>query len=310
MNRESVNNFPVPGDDDLSSNNSEDELQYDSDREDGYTRYMDNIPVIADLEELSNELIINEDHSMEDDSNSSQEPKNVEWKNFEGKQKKFKFTGSTGFIKELPKDMKPIEAFSLFVDDEVIVDCLEENDVGPFNQGLTSTSQNPRIKKLKPLAVIAYERAKSGIGLSGQIIPFVKALQKGMKWYRKLGLQLILGISLINALIVYRLATNHKIHIRVFKEQLIAELLGSNIVTKATDPSHQKRQPITHNITIRKDENGKKIRRTCVFCYSQKKQCLGRVEARRNTKKPTTYCPVCPKQPHLCIECFAKYHER
>ena len=55
---------------------------------------------------------------------------------------------------------------------------------------------------LKPLAVVEYNEGKCGMDYSDQMVSYATTIRKGIKWYRKLGIQLLLGISVVNALTV------------------------------------------------------------------------------------------------------------
>ena len=54
---------------------------------------------------------------------------------------------------------------------------------------------------------------------------YVTTLRKGIKWYRKLGLELLLGISMVNAWVVYKHVTKKTIKIRTFREEVVKDLL-------------------------------------------------------------------------------------
>ena len=62
----------------------------------------------------------------------------------------------------------------------------------------------------KPLAVLAYNRGKGGIDLSDQMASYVTTLRKGVKWYRKLATELLLGMAVVNARVAYKEATKKK----------------------------------------------------------------------------------------------------
>ena len=49
---------------------------------------------------------------------------------------------------------------------------------------------------------------------------FYATIRKGIKWYRKLGIQLLLGISVVNASTVYEIATRKNINIGIFRQLL------------------------------------------------------------------------------------------
>ena len=85
---------------------------------------------------------------------------------------------------------------------------------------------------LKPLAVVEYNEAKCGINYSDQMVFYATTIRKGIKWYRKLAIQLLLGISVVNTLTVYKIATRKDINIRIFRELLATKLLGLSKNTK------------------------------------------------------------------------------
>ena len=79
---------------------------------------------------------------------------------------------------------------------------------------------------MKPLAVAEYNEGKCGIDYSDQMVSYATTIRKGIKWYGKLGIQLLLAIPVVNALTVYKIATRKDINIRIFRESLAAKLLG------------------------------------------------------------------------------------
>ena len=52
----------------------------------------------------------------------------------------------------------------------------------------------------KPLAVVEYNEGKCGIHYSDQMVSYATIIIKAIKWYGKLGIRLLLGISVVNAL--------------------------------------------------------------------------------------------------------------
>ncbi|CAK9810760.1 PiggyBac transposable element-derived protein 4 [Anthophora quadrimaculata] len=101
-------------------------------------------------------------------------------------------------------------------------------------------------------------------------------------------------------------ATNKKIEIRKFRELLVTELLSPE---NAMPDNHRKKpRNMSHHLEIRKNQQGKPIRRMCALCYQKKRQTAERQEAKKNVKKTTTYCSSCPKSPQMCLECFNEHH--
>ncbi|KAI4487890.1 hypothetical protein M0802_011709 [Mischocyttarus mexicanus] len=63
-----------------------------------------------------------------------------------------------------------------------------------------------------------------------------------------------------------------------------------------------------HRLEVRKNQLDKPIRRMCIPCYQKKRLTLDRNKARKNVKKPTTYCAGCPESPQMCSQCFNDHH--
>ena len=144
---------------------------------------------------------------------------------------------------------------------------------------------------LKPLAVVEYNEGNCGINYSDQMFFYAATIRKGIKWYRKLGIQLLLGTSVVNALTVYNIATRKNINIRILRQLLVAKLLGLSENTK--NPCLRRSR---HNIAVRRNDSGRSIRRACKLCYTNKRRRMDRTKAQKNLKKTTTYCPNCPDQ--------------
>ena len=158
---------------------------------------------------------------------------------------------------------------------------------------------------LKPPAVVEYNEGKCGIDYSDQMVSYATTIRKAIKWYRKLGIQRLLGISVVNASTVYKIATGKNITIRIFRQLLVAKLLGLSESTK--NPRLRRSR---HNIAVRKNDSGRSIRRACKLCYANKRRRMERTKAQKNLKKTTTHCPNCPDQPQLCTECFKVLHSK
>ena len=161
------------------------------------------------------------------------------------------------------------------------------------------------VATLKPLAVVEYNDGKCSINYSDQMDFYATTIRKGIKWYRKLGIQLLLGISVVNALTVYKIATRMNINIRIFRQLLVAKLLGLSENTKNLCLRQSQ-----NNIAVRKNDSGRSIRRACKLCYANKRRRIDRTKAQKNLKKTTTYCPNCRQQLQLYIECFKALYSK
>ncbi|XP_050301083.1 piggyBac transposable element-derived protein 4-like [Anthonomus grandis grandis] len=81
----------------------------------------------------------------------------------------------------------------------------------------------------KPQIVVDYNRSKGFIDISDQMKAYSAALRRGVKWYRKLAIELITGSALINAHILYKIIKKKNIKITSFKEEVTMALLQSEI---------------------------------------------------------------------------------
>lgn len=66
-------------------------------------------------------------------------------------------------------------------------------------------------KVKKPEAIVFYNKNKQGIDVSDQINSYFTALRKSIRWYHKVEFQLLLGKSVVNALVVYKELTGKNI---------------------------------------------------------------------------------------------------
>lgn len=124
----------------------------------------------------------------------------------------------------------------------------------------TNRKRKSRKATEKPMAVLAYNKGKAGIDKSDQMASYATTLRKGVKWYRKLGIELLLGTAVVNAWVLYKYATKQKIQIRVFRERLAASLLDI-----PSGKIHLERQGNSasstcsyHHLSDRVSEDGKK----------------------------------------------------
>jgi hypothetical protein len=85
----------------------------------------------------------------------------------------------------------------------------------------------------KPAAVIDYNNHKAYIYLSDQMKAYTTSLRRGVKWYRKLAIELLAGSALVNAFILHQEVANEKMSITKFKEEVASNLL--QIVTPGTE---------------------------------------------------------------------------
>ncbi|KAL4143772.1 hypothetical protein QTP88_006058 [Uroleucon formosanum] len=77
----------------------------------------------------------------------------------------------------------------------------------------------------KPEAIVFYNKNKQGIDVSDQMNSYFTPLRKSIKWYYKVAFQLLLGTSVVNALVMYKELTGKSIQISQFRQQIIEKLI-------------------------------------------------------------------------------------
>ncbi|XP_045778283.1 uncharacterized protein LOC123876163 [Maniola jurtina] len=111
----------------------------------------------------------------------------------------------------------------------------------------------------KPGCVLLYNKTKKGIDFSDQMSSYYTTLKRGIKWWRKVVMELIFGTALINAWIVFNSiqTDGKKLPKRLFVEKLIESLIKKEIDETPAPQSAR------HCL-----EKGEK-RRRCVGCYQK-----------------------------------------
>lgn len=149
----------------------------------------------------------------------------------------------------------------------------------------------------KPAMVVDYNKHKAYIDLSDQMKSYTTSLRRGVKWYRKLAIELLLGSALVNAHILHQEVANEKMSITKFKEQIASKLLGFEDVQQmqnvtVTGPQHSL------------EENNSRGR--CFICYKKLQTMFGRTHAQSRTPRTKLKCTACEK--YYCLECFFQVH--
>jgi len=79
--------------------------------------------------------------------------------------------------------------------------------------------------KIKPKVVIDYNRGKGYIDLTDQMGSYSSCLRRGVKWYRKVAMDIICNTSLLNAFSIYKGVTGNSKTITQFKDDIINGLI-------------------------------------------------------------------------------------
>ncbi|XP_053457867.1 zinc finger protein with KRAB and SCAN domains 8 isoform X2 [Nycticebus coucang] len=150
----------------------------------------------------------------------------------------------------------------------------------------------------KPHMFVGYN-SKTFIGFSDQLKSYSCSLRHGIKWFRKLAIELITELALVNSLVLYRLVNKKKISITKFKEQVCLKLLQTDETRIAVPflPS----PTVTCSLT-----NMGSARRRCTVCYEKTQAEKGREYAMKRCKQTAWKCSKC--NVYFCVECFFLKH--
>lgn len=92
----------------------------------------------------------------------------------------------------------------------------------------------------KPVTVIEYNKGKASIDLADQKASYGNPLRRSLKWYRKVLVDILLNISVVNASHIYNSVTESKMSITQFRYCLVESLIKKNdIVHRSLAEKHQ-----------------------------------------------------------------------
>ena len=140
--------------------------------------------------------------------------------------------------KYLPSDvtqarLKPGEVQAAENDDGIVVikwkhkrDVLilsTKHDDTTVDSGKKSRKKEPIIK---PKAVIEYNQTKQGTDLSDQMSSYHSLLRKSVRWFHKLAIKVLLGLSIVNAHCLFnkRQSITEQMSITAFRESITTRL--------------------------------------------------------------------------------------
>lgn len=148
----------------------------------------------------------------------------------------------------------------------------------------------------KPGCIFSYNDSKKGIDYSDQMSSYYSTLKRGLKWFRKLMLELIFGTTLVNAWVVYN---------KKNKKYMPKKLFVETIIEKFTGVPFKNKKNATEVISEHKYTMNDKKRR-CTGCYEKARQTMTSREADKKVKQIKGFCIGCNK--FLCLTCFNEKH--
>lgn len=106
----------------------------------------------------------------------------------------------------------------------------------------------------KPTVVVDYNIGKTSIDLSDQMTSYSNPLRRSQKWYRKVALDALLNISVVNALVLFQKVTSSKMSITAFRTTLVEQLINKETITEI----------ISQKYVLEKSNRSR-----CAGCYSK-----------------------------------------
>lgn len=164
-----------------------------------------------------------------------------------------------------------------------------------------STKHTPEMLKVrhgdkeveKPTAIVEYNKHKAYIDLSDQMKAYNMCLRRGVKWYRKLAVELLTGSALVNAFISHQEVRNDG-HYQ--KEIVTKSLL--NLETQTGDHENDNQHLL--------EDVGRNNRSRCTRCYGKLAREFRRIHAQQKAQKTKFSCIQWSK--HFCMPCFFEIH--
>jgi hypothetical protein len=145
-----------------------------------------------------------------------------------------------------------------------------------------------------PLAVSAYNSARSGVDTLDQLQSYYSMARKSKRWWPRLAWWLI-DMCVINSYKLYTLKHSSKIRLLEFREKLMEELAG------------ERRQPL-HDITNKRRRSICRCEGLHVPSKSEHQRDCNWCSDRKSRRKTTVFC--CHScNVYLCMHpCFEQYH--
>ncbi|CAH1996558.1 unnamed protein product [Acanthoscelides obtectus] len=150
----------------------------------------------------------------------------------------------------------------------------------------------------KPSTIAKYNSIKSFIDVSDQKASYSTTVRRGIKWYRKVAIEILTNTAVVNAHIAYQFFTKKTINITKFREELVNKLFNErhNIIDIPSEGISRNHKII--EITSR----GR-----CTRCYKANSERNGRAYAMANTPRIKMHCQGCEHK-FLCMKCFFDTH--
>lgn len=174
------------------------------------------------------------------------------------------------------------------------------------NETVDVTTKTNRVVT-KPKDIVLYNSGKFSIDMSDQMATYGKALRRCTKWYRKLVVEVIWGMVLVNSHFLYNLNSSQEpMPIKKFRETVITSLL----LGQSRPATPRRIKGVHHLIEKLQGDPPKKKRGRCKLCYEEcgRKGQTDPDGKKKMAKQVYTICDSCDGQPFMCRSCFNKKH--
>ena len=165
--------------------------------------------------------------------------------------------------------------------------------------------------KMKPSAVLDYNKYKTGVDRSDQMLSYYSSGRKTIKWWKRLFFRLF-DLIVVNAHILHNKTSKKKMLLEIFYEKFAEGLLASagtemQVQGQTSSPAGRLvgRDHFLYKILATHAKVEGTSQRSCCMCAEKSKRQTG-----KTIKKCTTmYCQKCDIV--LCIgQCFEVYHTK
>ncbi|KAF2364253.1 PiggyBac transposable element-derived protein [Trinorchestia longiramus] len=187
-------------------------------------------------------------------------------------------------------DMEEIEVQANQESGLVQISTVPEHDASLIQTG-KKTRQGVEVKK--PQSVLDYNVAKKGVDISDQM-SYYSALKKNNKWYKKVAMELLTGVSIVNAWVLFNkyYCGSRKWSILNFRESVILSLL-TNSPEEVLRPGRRSSANVASSSQSSRSSHclaqaegpKRKSRKRCVVCYEIISLNEGSREASKKAKK-------------------------
>lgn len=93
----------------------------------------------------------------------------------------------------------------------------------------------------KPKMILDYNNTKQGIDVSDQLSSYYNPQRKSLVWYKKVVMELLFGITVVNSMIIFNKQVNKKLTLLSFTESLSRSILCTEVRDKSESVNIKKK---------------------------------------------------------------------